>query len=364
MAPQRRAGFTESFFLTNSPEMRDLRKRLIAYQRPDARRSLVEILVTAVPLAALWSIAGWASASGATWLALLFTLPAAGFLVRLFAIQHDCGHRSLFASAPLNDWIGRAIGVLTLTPFDCWRQEHAVHHATSGNLDRRGVGSLLTLTVEEYCTLKPLQRLGYRLYRHPVILFVVGPFFVFFVQQRLPIGLMRQGWRPWVSALATNLVLAIAMALAIWAGVWRETLLIFFPTMMIAASIGVWLFYVQHQYEDGHWTREREWSQAEAALHGSSHYHLPQPLRWLSANIGVHHVHHIASRIPFYRLPDVLRDTPALIKVGRLTVRQSLACVGLVLWDEETSKLVSFRTAGLGLQLVPGKHSGGTSTAA
>ena len=325
--------------------MRALRTRLATYQRPDALRSLLEIFLTVTPLAALWGAAWFALAAGAVWLALLLTLPAGAFLVRLFAIQHDCGHRSLFASAPVNDWVGRIIGVFTLTPFDCWRQEHAVHHASSGNLDRRGPGSVVTLTVDEYRALKPLQRLGYRLYRHPLILFVVGPFFVFFLQQRLPVGLMRQGWRPWVSAMGTNLVLLSGFAVTIWAGVWLEALLIFIPTMMVGACIGVWLFYVQHQYEDGHWARNAEWNHTEAALQGSSYYHLPQPLRWLSANIGVHHVHHVASRIPFYRLPDVLRQNPALKEISRLTLRKSLGCVKLTLWDEVAGKLVSFRSS-------------------
>jgi acyl-lipid omega-6 desaturase (Delta-12 desaturase) len=329
----------------DSLDFRSLRKVLAAYQQPSLPRSAVEIILSAVPLAIVW-IAGWfAVSAGLWWLALLLSIPAAGFVVRLFMIQHDCGHRAFFKSGPLNDWIGRVIGVFTLTPYDCWRKEHAIHHATSGNLDRRGPGAIVTLTVEEYRALKPMQRFGYRLYRHPAILFLVGPFFVFFLQQRLPVGLMKEGWRPWVSAMGTNAGLAVLIGLAIWFGGWEALLLVHLPTVAIAASAGVWLFFVQHQFEETHWSRHEEWESTEAALKGSSHYDLPAPLRWLTANIGIHHVHHVASRIPFYRLPSVLKGHPHLKDMGRITMLQSIRCVGLTLWDEANRRLVSFGQA-------------------
>lgn len=323
-------------------DLRALRKSLASFQRPSTGRSLLEILLTVLPLAILWPVAWWAASIGAWWLALLLSVPSAAFVVRLFAIQHDCGHRSFFRSGMLNDWVGRFIGVVTLTPFDCWRQEHAIHHATSGNLDRRGPGAVLTLTVDEYLSLNALQRFGYRLYRHPVVLFLVGPFFVFFLQQRLPVGLMKGGWRPWLSAMGTNAALALFVAAALAAGGWQALLLVHVPTLVVAASIGVWLFYVQHQFEQMQWERQDDWDHTESALHGSSHYDLPSPLRWVTGNIGIHHVHHIASRIPFYRLPTVLRTHPRLKNIGRLTLMDSIRCVGLALWDEAGKRLVSF----------------------
>jgi len=326
------------------------RKRLALYQQPNAVRSVVEIGLSLGPLLAIWA-AGWVAVHfGLWWVALLLSIPAAGFVLRLFMVQHDCGHRAFFKSPAANDWVGRAIGVLTLTPFDCWRREHAIHHATAGDLDRRGPGAIHTLTVEEYAKMGFWGRLGYRLYRNPLVLFVVGPFYVFFLQQRLPVGLMKEGWRPWVSAMGTNIILAALVVTAILLGGWKELLLVHVPTVVIAASAGVWLFYVQHQFEDTYWARREDWNQTEAALHGSSHYELPLVLRWITANIGVHHVHHVSSRIPFYRLQNVLKDHPELREIGRMTLGDSLRTVGLTLWDEARQTLISFGQYKRGLQ--------------
>ena len=220
--------------------------------------------------------------------------------MRLFMIQHDCGHRSFFKSSAANDWVGRFIGAITVTPYDCWRRTHAIHHATSGDLDRRGLGALATLTVEEYRAKGPWGRFLYRLYRNPIILFVLGPFYVFFLLQRLPMGLMHEGFRPWLSAMGTNAMIALLVGFAWWLGGWQGLLLVHLSTMWLAASIGVWLFYVQHQFDSVYWERTAQWSAMQAAMHGSSHYDLPPILRWMTANIGVHHVHHANSRIPFY----------------------------------------------------------------
>lgn len=321
---------------------RPWRTLLAAYHGPDHTRSILELIVTAAPLAGLWAAAWVASSFGLWWLALLIAIPAAGFLVRLFMIQHDCSHRAYFKSAALNDWLGRIIGVFTLTPHDCWRRTHAVHHATSGNLDRRGIGEVATLTVEEYRALPRLKRLGYRLYRHPAVIFGIGPAFLFLLQHRLPAGLMRDGWRPWLSTLATNAAILLLVLAAIWLGGWQALLLVHLPTLLLAASIGVWLFYVQHQFEETYWARQKAWNASEAALRGSSYYDLPEPLRWMTANIGVHHVHHVSSRIPFYRLPEVLRDYPELKSVSKLSLLDSLRCVRLSLWDEGAKRLISF----------------------
>jgi omega-6 fatty acid desaturase (delta-12 desaturase) len=327
---------------------RPWRKLLAEYQTPDHARSVVEIIVTLLPFIAL-TACGWVAAYfGLWWLALILSVPAAAFTVRLFMIQHDCGHRSFFSSARANDWLGRIIGVITLTPYDCWRAEHAVHHATSGNLDRRGAGGeLATLTLSEYRALAPFARLKYRVYRHPLVLFVVGPFYVFFLRQRLPVGLMRRGWRPWLSALGTNAALALIITLALLLGAGPALLLVNLPAMLLAASAGVWLFFVQHQFEDTHWRKDQDWRATEAALAGSSHYDLPAPLRWLTANIGIHHVHHVAGRIPFYKLPAVLKRFPELREVSRVTFWKSVRSAHLALWDEASQKLVPFRLARL-----------------
>jgi len=317
-------------------------KTLARYRNPSAARSLVEIAITLGPFIALWT-ATWLGLYFGYWISLVLAVPAAGFLVRLFMIQHDCGHGSFFRSKALNDWIGRVIGVLTFTPYDFWRHTHAVHHASSGNLTRRGMGDIDTLTVREYLALSRLGRLRYRAYRHPLVMFGIGPIYMFILQHRLPVGLMRDGWRPWLSTMLTNLGIALIAAVLIFFIGLKAFLLVHLPIIVLAAAAGVWLFYVQHQFEETLWAEEPSWNRQEAALHGSSHYDLPGVLRWLTANIGVHHVHHLSSGIPFYRLRDVLRDHPELGNVGRLTLTQSLGCIRLVLWDESSRKLVSFR---------------------
>jgi omega-6 fatty acid desaturase (delta-12 desaturase) len=334
-------------------DARDVTTWLMQYREPRTIRSVFEIAITAVPFIALWALMWVTVFYGQIWLCLLLSVPAAGLLVRLFMIQHDCGHGAFFRNRLANDWIGRIIGVLTLTPYDHWRRSHAIHHATSGNLDRRGIGDVDTWTVREYLSRPALQRFGYRLYRHPLVLLGLAPAYLFILQNRLPIGFMRAGWRPWVSAMATNAAIALLVVLLMWAIGVVPFLLIHLPITLIAASIGVWLFYVQHQFEETAWEKGRTWNLHEMALHGSSHYDLPAVLRWFTANIGVHHVHHLCSRIPFYRLGQVLRDIPHLRGVGRLTLRQSLGCARLVLWDEADRRLVSFRE----VRVRYGRHS-------
>ena len=314
---------------------------LTRYRAPCAARSVVEIAITAGPLVVLWFLM-WATLDLGYWLGLLLAVPAAGFLVRLFMIQHDCGHGAFFHRRFTNEWTGRVIGVLTLTPYDFWRRTHAVHHSTSGNLDRRGIGDIDTLTVREYLALPRWGRLRYRVYRHPIIMFGLGPAYLFIVQHRLPVGLMRSGWQPWLSTMATNIAIAAIVAIMIWLVGIGPFLLIHLPIMLLAAPIGVWLFYVQHQFEHTAWAHGRTWDLHEVALHGSSFYDLPSALRWFTANIGLHHIHHLCSRIPYYRLPRVMRDYPELGRIGRLTLVQSLKCVRLVLWDEGEQRLVSF----------------------
>ena len=325
-------------------DARDWVKLLSKYRNPNRWRSVFELCVSVVPFVALWAIAWWLL-SVSYWLAFAVAVLNGAFLVRLFCIQHDCGHSSFFENRKLSDWVGRAVGVLTLTPYDVWRRTHAIHHAGHGNLDKRGMGDVMTLTVEEYRALSVRGRVRYRIYRHPVLLFCVAPTYLFILQNRLPVGLMRDGWKYWTSAMGTNVAIAAILSVIIYFGGLMPLLLIFLPTSIIAASIGVWLFYVQHQFEETQWDEDSDWQNHDAALHGSSHYVLPGILQWLTANIGVHHVHHLYSRIPFYRLTEVLRDHPVLAQSQRLTLLESFSCVNLVLWDERDRKLLSYAQA-------------------
>ena len=259
----------------NPPNSRSWAQILAGYREPSSARSVFEIVITVVPLVLLWVLM-WASLDIGYWLSLLLSVPAAGFLVRLFMIQHDCGHGSFFRQRVVNDWVGRVIGVLTLTPYDFWRRTHALHHASSGNLDRRGIGDIDTLTVREYLALSRWRRLLYRLYRHPLVMFGVGPAYLFILRHRLADGTDAQrlaalGSAPWRRMSA----IAILVALMIWLVGVGPFLLVHLPITLLGASVGVWLFYVQHQFEDTFWERDESWNFQEAALHGSSHYDLP-----------------------------------------------------------------------------------------
>jgi omega-6 fatty acid desaturase (delta-12 desaturase) len=329
----------------SAAEARAWAQILSRYREPSLIRSVIELAITALPLAALWGVAWFAYSLGHWWASLLLAIPAAGFLVRLFMIQHDCGHGAFFPYRWANDWSGRVIGFVTMTPYDFWRRTHAVHHATSGNLDLRGIGDIDTLTVREFLARSRWGRLKYRLYRSPIIMFGLGPAYLFLLQHRLPVGFMRGGWQPWISTQTTNAAIVVIAALLIYLIGIKAFFLVHMPIMLLAATFGVWLFYVQHQFENTFWSERRSWNLHEAALYGSSHYDLPVVLRWFSANIGIHHVHHLCSRIPYYRLPGALRDHPELRDVGRLGLMQSLRGVRLVLWDESQSRMVSFRDA-------------------
>ncbi|GHE00840.1 fatty acid desaturase [Defluviimonas sp. 20V17] len=339
--------------MTKAPDVADLTcehsgkywvRVLAKYREPSHPRSIAELALTLIPFAALIGLAWWALSVSYLLAGAISALNGA-FLVRLFIIQHDCGHNAFFRNRTVNDWTGRLLGVLTLTPYDVWRQTHAIHHASTGNLDRRGIGDLPVQTLAEYRAAPWRKRLAYRIYRNPFFLFGLAPAWLFFVQNRLPVGLMGSGRRYWVSAMATNLAIAALVGAGIYLSQGLHVLFLILPMALVGASAGVWLFYVQHQFEDAHWNREADWQIHDAALHGSSHYVLPPVLKWFSGNIGIHHVHHLYSRIPFYRLTEVLRDHPALDRAQRLTLRESLHCARLHLWDERSRKLLSFAEA-------------------
>lgn len=321
--------------------------RLNEFKKADNPRAVFEVAVTAIPLIILWyalwkaleanSLVGYLS------YAVLLVL-AGAMIVRLFILQHDCGHGSLFSSKKVNDVVGRTLGVFCYTPYAYWRYMHAAHHTTNGDLDRRGLGDIDTLTLAEYNALSPLKKLQYRAYRHPLIIFVVGPFYMFVLRHRVPVCLMKDR-NAWISAMATNLgILAVAVVLSFLVG-WKNFLLIQIPIVTVGAAIGVWLFYVQHQFDDTYWKVRPEWNHEDAALQGSSFYDLPKPFMWLTGNIGIHHIHHLSSRIPFYKLPKVLKAHPELKDISRLKFVESLKCMRLALWDEASRRLISFREA-------------------
>lgn len=315
---------------------------LARYREPDPARSAFELAISVLPFIGIWALALWAL-SFSYLLAFALGVANAAFVLRLFLIQHDCGHGAFFADKRTGDWIGRVLAVFTMTPYDVWKRTHSAHHSATGNLDKRGFGDVHTMTVAEYRAATPFQRLMYRLYRHPVILFGLGPGFLFLLQNRIPYGLTRAGWIYWASAMGTNAAtLAFLVALYAYAG-WAPILLVFLPSVMVAATIGMWLFYIQHQFEDTYWEGDSEWQIHDAALHGSSHYDLPPLARWFTANIGIHHVHHLYARIPYYKLPQVLRDNEELAQAQRLGFRESLSCVKFHLWDEQARRLISFK---------------------
>ena len=326
---------------TTGRPARDWVKILAKYREPDLFRSVLELSITIVAYVGLWVVA-WMALSVSYWLTLAISVPAAAFLVRLFLVQHDCGHDAFFKNRRVNQWVGRVMGVLTLTPYAVWQKAHAMHHASTGNLDKRGIGDIDTLTVEEYKALSTFKRIAYRIYRHPLILFVIGPAYMFILDNRIPTKLLRKEGRYWMSAMGTNLAVLILAGVVIYFIGLVPFLMVQLPITIFAASLGVWMFYVQHQFEETVWEESADWNVHEAALNGSSYYDLPKWLAWTTGNIGIHHVHHLYSKIAFYRLPQVLRDYPELIDVHRITIPESFATIKLRLWDEKQKKLVPF----------------------
>ena len=327
--------------LSTKPSRAELRALIKPYLQPDARRALLQLATTALPFLAIMAGMFVALTHGYLLGALLAPI-AAALLLRLFMFQHDCGHGAFFRSRGINDLLGCVLGVLTLTPYTAWRQEHAVHHAGAGNLDHRGTGDIKTLTTAEYAALPRRGRLAYRLYRHPLVLFGLAPTFLFLLWQRIPTGNPFRHWRTWLSVLVTDAALITLITLAaVFLGPF-PVLLGWLPAVLLAATAGVWLFYVQHQFEDTYWERGSAWNFTESALRGASFFDLPPILRWITGNIGFHHIHHLSSRVPNYRLRECHEANPVFHAVPRLTLWSSLRCIRLALWDQDARRMVPF----------------------
>lgn len=310
---------------------------------PDWRRSAFQLLTTALPFFALLVLMD-AAASVHYGLTLLLAVPAAGLLVRLFIMQHDCGHASFFRSRAANEALGRLLAVLTLTPYGHWKRGHTIHHASSGNLDRRGRGDVDTLTVAEYLALSPMKQWGYRLYRNPLVQVLVGAPLNFIILQRIPRAQSFRDRDSRRSILALNAALLVAFGVPMLLIGPGRVLAAYLPVIIVAAWIGNWLFYVQHQFDGAYWERGGDWDFKAAALQGSSYFELPAVLRWFSGNIGLHHIHHLCSRVPNYHLQACLESAPQLSQIARrITLRDSMSCWRLALWDEQHRALVSFR---------------------
>jgi acyl-lipid omega-6 desaturase (Delta-12 desaturase) len=333
----------------SDPRLRKLAARRFArhcatFRGGVSTRAVRQVATTLAPLAALLAAM---IVAAPVWplLTLLLAIPAGALLVRIFIIQHDCGHGSFLPSRAANDMLGRLLSILTLTPYGLWRREHAMHHASSGHLERRGVGDIVTMTVAEYRASSALTRIAYRIYRNPWFLFGFGTPFYFLLIQRSPWyhGVPAREALPSVTGLNLGIV-AVYGTLGWLIGFWTLAL-VMIPTVIVAAAIGGWLFFIQHQFEETHWEAEPGWDFQVAAIYGSSYYALPRWLDWLTGSIGVHHVHHLNSMIPNYRLHDCLEAMPELKEINRLTLVQSFRCVNLTLWDESNRRLVTFDEA-------------------
>lgn len=317
------------------------------YQKPVVSKSVWQVINSFIPFIVTWYLMVL-SLKIHYGLTLLLALPAAGFIVRMFIIQHDCGHGSFFKSRKWNDRVGFACGIFTLVPYYHWRKMHAIHHANAGKLeDERGVGDFYTMTVDEYFDATKWRQFTYRLYRNTFFLIGIAPFLAFVIGYRFPFKMTKErGWkRERNSVYWTNLALFVLVGLVMWAVGWREFLLIQIPITYFATAIGSWFFFVQHQFEDAYWAPEDEWSYEDAALKGSSFYKLPRILQWFSGNIGFHHIHHLSPKIPNYQLEACHQENPLFQDVQVMTLGASFRTLALGLWDEAQQRLISFREA-------------------
>lgn len=319
------------------PEWQDAVRR---HSGPDLKRSLWQLVNTLVPLTALWVAMGFTVQTN-YWITLLLAIPAGLLVVRSFIIFHDCGHGSFFKNKRTNHVVGTLLGVLTCTPYNDWSREHALHHSKSGDLDHRGFGDIWTLTVQEYNQRSTFDKWRYRVYRHPIMMFLIGPIFYFVIQQRFTRSYTGASGR--ASVYVTNILLAIyVIAMSYALGGFKNFIMIQAPVTAFASIVGVWMFYVQHQFEDVYWDRHEKWDYVTASLEGSSFYKLPRLFQWFSGNIGFHHIHHLSARIPNYKLEQCYNEEAIFQEIVPLTFRKSLRLINFRLWDEDSRKMVDF----------------------
>ncbi|KAA6481958.1 fatty acid desaturase DesE [Bacillus swezeyi] len=321
-------------------KQKQLTKQVAAFAQPDTKNSLIQLFNTFIPFFGLWFLA-YLSLNVSYLLTLGLTVIAAGFLTRIFIIFHDCCHQSFFKQKRYNHILGFLTGVLTLFPYLQWQHSHSIHHATSSNLDKRGTGDIWLLTVTEYKAAPLRTKIAYRLYRNPLIMFILGPIYVFLITNRFNKKGARRKER--LNTYLTNLAIAALAALCCLIFGWQSFLLVQGPIFLISGSIGVWLFYVQHTFEDSYFEADENWSYVQAAVEGSSFYKLPKLLQWLTGNIGYHHVHHLSPKVPNYKLETAHDQHEPLKNVPTITLKTSLQSLAFRLWDEEKKKFVTFR---------------------
>jgi acyl-lipid omega-6 desaturase (Delta-12 desaturase) len=326
--------------MTLQDQTKNLRKQVAPFEKATTKESVWQIINTVVPFILLWIIS-YLSLSVSYWLTLVPSIIAAGFLVRIFIIFHDCTHYSFFKSRRANRIVGTITGVLTLFPFEQWGHDHAIHHATSGNLDKRGTGDIWTLTVDEYLAAPLKLRLAYRFYRNPFVMFGLGPIYQFLIKNRFNHKGAKQKERN--NLYLTNLLIVALFSVLIWAVGWQAFLAIQGTIFMISGAAGIWLFYVQHTFEDSYFEEDKHWEYVKAAVEGSSFYKLPKILQWLTGNIGFHHVHHLSPRVPNYKLEEAHDNTLPLKSVPTVTLATSLKSLRFRLWDEKKKNFVTFK---------------------
>ncbi|PTM54743.1 fatty acid desaturase [Desmospora activa] len=319
---------------------RDLKKEIAPYEKTNIKTSVQQILNTFVPFFLLWYLA-YQSLAISYGLSLAFAVVASGFLIRIFIIFHDCCHHSFFKSRKANEILGTITGILTCHPYHQWKHDHSIHHATSGNLNKRGTGDIWIMTVEEYEASSFWKRTAYRLYRNPFVMFVLGPFWIMLILNRFNRKNARRKER--LNTYITNVAIVSLSGLLCYAIGWQSFLMVQLPIFYISGAAGIWLFYVQHQFEDSYFEKEEEWDYVKAAVDGSSFYKLPMVLQWLTGNIGFHHVHHLSPRVPNYYLEKAHDNTPDLQKVTTITIASSLQAIRFRLWDEQNKRFVGFQ---------------------
>ncbi len=317
-----------------------LKKQIKPYENSNPKSSFWQLMNTVPPFFILWFLA-YQSIPISIWLSLAFSIIASGFVVRIFIIFHDCCHGSFFKNRKLNHLVGNITGVITMFPYEKWRREHSIHHATSSNLNKRGTGDVWIMTVDEYVNASKLERLRYRLYRNPFVMFVLGPLFLFLVSNRRNRKDARRKER--INTHAHTISIIAINGLLIYFLGFANYLIVQLPIMFIAGSLGIWLFYVQHQFEDSYFEDEAEWDYVKAAIDGSSFYKLPKILQWITGNIGYHHVHHLNPKVPNYHLEEVHMSTPPLQEATTITMKSSLKSIRFRLYDEKLKRFVSFK---------------------